>query len=98
VSTLVDMARFPWVRRQVPSPRYDGTVAEDDAMVERLTACLLCGRRPEVLAIDRVAVGALALSIARCLRCRNTDPTDTRLDTLLEQRYRENRYVQGQWL
>ena len=70
----------------------DWLVVYDDELVQRLVACLLCGRRPEVLAIAHMRVGELALCIARCLTCRNRDATGTLLEALLLRRYAKDRY------
>jgi hypothetical protein len=65
----------------------DWTVPVDDAICARLRSCVLCGQQPEVLDIQVQPVGALVLAVARCLRCRNADPTGGTLTVFLAQRY-----------
>ncbi len=65
----------------------DRTIAVNDWLTQRVTQCLLCGRRSEYLELLFVEVQGLALLTGRCVMCRARDPGMHELLAMLEARY-----------
>jgi hypothetical protein len=66
------------------------TPAEDDAVVGRGRACVLCGRLRLPLEQRVVSLDGLTLYATRCFPCRDADKTCERLYAFLGQRYSRN--------
>jgi len=67
-----------------PAPQ-DWTVAIDDGLCHRHTACTLCGGREGQGSFAVWVAGPRAFAVLLCDRCRRADPQ--RLTGLLEARY-----------
>ena len=70
----------------MPTPS-DWTTALDDRLVERLTHCLLCGRRSRVRHCTIWEGAGLAIETARCPACVAADPKGDKLEAVMQQRY-----------
>ena len=66
----------------------DWTVPVDDGLTQRLQACTYCGQRPVMFwGLAVVERTGLAVAYVLCHTCHRQDPTNQRVEALLERRY-----------